>query len=211
MKRISIAVGTVVVIGGLFLLASQFMETGSRQSPVRVDNAKLVKAYNAKVGPADAKVTVVEFLDPECETCAALNPMVKGIVNEYKDRVQFVVRYMLFHGNSELAALATEAAGKQGKYWEMQAQLFHRAGEWSHQDTPQNKVFEKIAGELSLDVEKFRTDMQDAQTVANIRADYHEGPDLGVNATPTFFVNGRMVQELTRDSIKKMIDEELKN
>jgi len=211
MKRNNLILLVVLILGGLFTLAVVFFRPGpsaSTSTTSRIPKDQLVKDYNAKIGNPDAKVTVVEFLDPECETCAAVSPMVKGLINSYKDRVQFVVRYMLFHHNSKPAAMATEAAGKQGKYWEMQSQLFHRR-DWAEQEAPQDAFFEKVAKELGLDINKFKADMKDPATLANILADYQEGPALGVQGTPTFFVNGVIQRSFDYESLKKAIDDEL--
>lgn len=210
MNRTRLLLISVVVIAGLFGLATVFMPSPQQEPTASLPPERLVKPYSPRLGNPEAKVTVVEFLDPECESCAAFYPVVKGLVNDFKSEVQFVVRYMLFHGSSEAAAMATEAAGKQGKYWDMQGQLFHRAQEWSHRETPPMEVFEKIAQELGLDLEKFREDMKDPQILANIRADYQEGPSLGVTGTPTIFVNGRLLNELSYSALKARIEEELK-
>jgi protein-disulfide isomerase len=213
MKRNHLILLTVLALGSIFALAVAYLKSEEIASPapiahVRVPADQLIKPYNARIGNAQAKVTVVEYLDPECETCAALSPMVKGLINDYKDRVQFVVRYMLFHGNSQVAAQAIEAAGKQGKYWEMLAQLFYRK-DWTHQEKPQHAFFETVAKELGLNVGQFKTDMQNPETLANIQKDYQEGPTLGVKGTPTFFVNGRLLPGISYEEIKGAIDEEL--
>ena len=211
MKRASLIIISVVTLIGLFFLATTLVDTKKKDTYTRVAKEKLVKDYSPKIGPENAKVIIVEFLDPECESCAAFYPKVKGIVDEYKTQVQFVVRYMLFHGNSKLAAQANEAAAKQGKYWEMQGQLFYRANEWTHQSSPQELVFAKFANDIGLDVKRFKNDMKDASVIANIENDFKEGPSLGVTGTPTLFVNGRMLTELSYVSLKALIEEELKN
>lgn len=211
MKRVSYLLLSVAAVVGLFFLATTFIKKKEEVAITRVAKEKLITSYSPKVGPENAKVIVVEFLDPECESCAAFYPKVKGLVDDYKTQVQFVVRYMLYHGNSKLAAQANEAAGKQGKYWEMQGQLFYRAKEWTHQNSPQDKMFAKFAQDIGLDVEKFKKDLNDPISIANIENDFKEGPSIGVTGTPTLFVNGRMLNELSFESLKTMIDEELKN
>lgn len=213
MKRNHIILLTVLALGSIFALAVAFFKSEEIASPtpaaaVRVPAEKLFHPYNARIGNPKAKVTVVEYLDPECETCAALSPMVKGLMNDYKDRVLFVVRYMLFHGNSKLAATAVDAAGKQGKNWEMLAQLFYRK-DWTHQETPQNAFFEQVAKELGLNVAQFKTDMQNPEILANVLNDYQEGPTLGVRGTPTFFVNGVLIDGISYEEVKAAIDQEL--
>ncbi len=206
-KNKVLLISTIVIVG-LFALAAVFFKKEEKVEIFRINQDRLVKTYSPTLGDPNSKVTIVEFLDPECESCAAFNPTMKSVLNEYKGRVRFVVRYMLFHGNSKLAALATEAAGQQGKYWEMQEQLFSRH-EWTHQQSPQNDKFEQMAQELGLDLEKFKKDMKDEKTLANIEADFQEGPAIGVNGTPTIFVNGRLLYELTSQKLKSLIEEEL--
>ena len=206
-KNKVLLISTIVIVG-LFALAAVFFKKEEKVEIFRINQDRLVKTYSPTLGDPNSKVTIVEFLDPECESCAAFNPTMKSVHNEYKGRVRFVVRYMLFHGNSKLAALATEAAGQQGKYWEMQEQLFSRH-EWTHQQSPQNDKFEQMAQELGLDLEKFKKDMKDEKTLANIEADFQEGPAIGVNGTPTIFVNGRLLYELTSQKLKSLIEEEL--
>lgn len=210
MKNNKILLITAVIIAALFMLASFFLKKEDPTPQIsRVSADRLIKFHSPSLGDPNAKVTIVEFLDPECESCAAFYPTVKGLLSEYKDKVRFVVRYMLYHGNSKLAVLATEAAGKQGKYWEMQGMLFHRT-DWTHQETPQTVKFEQIAKEMGLDLAKFKQDMKDTGTMANIESDFQEGPALGVQGTPTIFVNGRMLQELSYSALKNLIEEELK-
>lgn len=209
MNRISILAVSFVLVAGAFFAMTQFRENKSETQYYRVDQAKLVKAHSPKLGPDTAKVKLVEFLDPECEACAAFYPKVKNILQKYEGKVQLVVRYMLFHSNSQLAAMATEAAGKQGKYWEMQEILFTRK-EWTHQETPQTALFESYAKELGLDLAKFKKDLTDEETLKNILSDYQEGPSLGVQGTPTLFVNGRQLFQLSEGILTDMIEEELK-
>lgn len=209
MNKLALIFGSVLVVAGLFFAATQLMPNPAPQETPRLSMEQLVKDYSPRMGPVTAKVTIVEFLDPECEACAAFFPIVKGLVNDNKDRVQFVVRYMLFHGSSVEAALATEAAGKQGKYWEMQGQLFFRAPEWSHKEKPPVDLFEKYAGELGLDLARFKQDMKDPQILATLKADYEAGKALGIRGTPTIYVNGRQLQKLSYEALKALIDEEL--
>lgn len=208
MKNNKILIITTVVVVLFFVAVAIFMPKEQKPDIRRVSAEKLVKPHSPTMGNPDAKVTIVEFLDPECEACAAFYPKMKGLINDYKDQVRFVVRYMLFHGNSRLAAIANEAAGRQGKYWEMQGQLFFRK-DWTHQQEPQTEKFEAIAKELGLDIKKFREDMKDPAIATAVESDFQEGPSLGVQGTPTIFVNGRMLESLSYASLKALVDEEL--
>src|SRR5215204_401811 len=167
------AIAIVVIIGAL-IGASFYRKSvqdervggggntnGNKQSAVFLET--LVRPDSPALGAADAPVTLVEFLDPECESCAAFSPTVKKIMAQYDGKLRLVVRYMPLHPNSLRAAALTEAAGEQGKYWQMQELLFQKQSEWGTKHGPPsattappdiNALFEKYAMELGLDLTK---------------------------------------------------------
>lgn len=169
----------------------------------------LREGMNHVKGPESARVTVVEFFDPECEGCAAFHPLLKQIAAEYPADVKIVARYMLFHGNSFSAALALEGAGKQGKFWDMYNFMLERQPEWSHQKEPVTTIFEKYAKELGLDLVEFNKAYDDLTFKATLAKDVADGQELGVRGTPTFFVNGKMLMNLSYADLKNAIDAEL--
>ncbi|MBE2193421.1 MAG: thioredoxin domain-containing protein [Anaerolinea sp.] len=202
---ILLMIGIPVVIVGI-LLASLY---NREQSSLVVDDTRLIRPDSPTLGSLTAPVTIVEFLDPECESCRAAFPFVKQLLEEYDERVRLVVRYFPLHNNSVLAATVTEAAGAQGMYWEMQEMLFTRQSEWGEQRTPQTDLFISYATELGLNIEQFTADLQNPDYLARIERDQADGEALGVTGTPTFFINGRLVEELSADAIIAMIEEEL--
>jgi protein-disulfide isomerase len=117
--KILVLIGAVVVIAAV-VGARYYRESVQNERKSTAADSPLVRLDSPTLGPADAPVTLVEFLDPECESCSAFYPTVKRILKDYDGKVRLVVRYMPFHHNSTLAATFTEAAGEQGKYWEMQ-------------------------------------------------------------------------------------------
>ena len=163
---------------------------------------KLVRSDSASIGPAIADVTIVEFLDPECESCKAFHPVVKRILKAYEGRVRLVVRYMGFHRSSAMAVAATEAAGRQGQYWQMQELLFDQADEWGHRAVPDEAFFVKYAEKLGLDVEVFKKDLNDPKWAQKLSRDMEDGSALGVVGTPTIFINGSKLQELTYEAFE---------
>lgn len=178
----------------------------------------LVRSDSPTLGPADAKVTIVEFYDPECEACAAFHPIVKGILKDYEGRIRLVVRYMPLHPNSLSAATFTEAAGEQGKYWQAQELLFQRQHEWGQkhgaaaasQPAPNiNVLFQKYAEELGIDLAKANAAVRENRYGAKIDRDKKDGQALGVRQTPTFFVNGRKLMQFSESALRQMIDAEL--
>lgn len=157
-----------------------------------------------------SKTTVVEFLDPECESCAAFYPIVKDVLREYQGKIRYVVRYMAFHKSSMMAIAATEAAGEQNKYWEMHGLLFDRAMDWGHRDTPNPEVFKSFASELGLDTEKFAKDLVNPAWSTKAQRDMADGRELGVTGTPTFFINQVMLKDLSYDGLRAAINASLK-
>jgi protein-disulfide isomerase len=186
-----------------------FTKTSTPASSEIVDQNLLIKEDSPSMGPSDAKVTIVEFLDPECESCRAMYPVVKDLMTEYDGKIRLVVRYMPLHSNSVLAATVTEAAGEQGKYWEMQQKLFENQSQWGEKQTPQRELFIGYAKELGLDLQKFEASLSDPKYATKIQRDKNDGETLGVRATPTFFINGQQIETLSVPAIKAKIEEEL--
>lgn len=212
------AIGAIVIVAGVIGTMLYRSSSQTVQVPKNEVNEALVRPDSPSIGPADAKVTVVEFLDPECESCAALAPAVKRVLGEFQGQVRFVVRYMPYHKNSRLAASYLEAAAEQGKYWEMQEKLFQKQGEWGevHGAAPQPErpapaaLFDKWAAELGLNVEQLKASAADKKHIDKVERDFADGRSLGVRGTPTFFVNGQRLARLSEADLRKMIADELK-
>lgn len=207
--KVLLALSALILAGGLVALVSY----NSGQTATAPQAGKYgitlreeyVRDDSPALGPKNASVTVVEFLDPECESCRAFFPTVKRILKEHEGRIHFVVRYMPFHSSSMMAIAATESAGLQGKYWEMQDLLFNMADEWGHRPSPQKDLFIKYATSLGLDAARFAQDLEDPRWARKAQRDMEDGKALGVNGTPTLFVNGNRVANLSYDELKQSI------
>ena len=208
MKFVIFPLIALVIFGGLLAFFNK-KDAATVETQSDTTKTNIQRLGNYIKGPVDAKVTIVEFFDPECEGCAAFHPILQKVLSEYPNDVQLVARYMLFHGNSYPAALALEGAGKQGKYWEMYSILLERHGEWSHQEKPVTTIFEGFAKELSLDLTEFNKSYDDLTFQAALARDVEEGKMLGVKGTPTFFINGQMLMNLSYNDLKNAIDKEL--
>jgi protein-disulfide isomerase len=161
---------------------------------------------------ADGKVTVVEFLDFECEACGAVYPGVEKLRAEYGDRITYVVRYFPIdgHPNAFNAAHAAEAAARQGRFEQMYVKLFDNQTAWGHTRESRAPVFEGYAQELGLDMARFRADVRSADVADRVKSDSTDGVALGVSGTPTFFVNGeRFTDRPSYESLKATIDRAL--
>jgi protein-disulfide isomerase len=220
--KILALIAIVVVVAAVLGAGYYRKSVQSVRRPAAGSDNTLVRPDSPALGPADAPVTVVEFLDPECESCGAFHPTMKGILKDYEGKVRLVVRYMPFHPNSVLAATVTEAAGEQGKYWEMQELLFRRQPEWGEihghgghaapqvRREPPALLFERYAAELGLDVERVRAAVAANRSAAKIERDRRDGQTLGVTRTPTFFVNGRQLARFSQQDLRALIEDELK-
>lgn len=205
--RILLVLGLPILV--VTILIVMLYNNNQNTETANVDNSLLIKADSPTLGPADAPVTLVEFLDPECESCRAAFPFVKQLLQQYEGRLRLVVRYFPLHNNSLLAVVATEAAGEQGKYWEMQELLFTNQTEWGEQSVPQTELFISYAEQLGLDTQAFASALQNPAYSAKAQRDQQDGTALGVDSTPTFFINGQLVEELSSTAIVAMIEREL--
>ncbi|MFI1197208.1 DsbA family protein [Micromonospora sp. NPDC020750] len=200
-----LAAALAVLIGIVVVNRDSTPTTVASEALVRPDSHRLSTA-------TDGKTTVVEFLDFECESCLAAYPGVEKLRAEYGDRITYVVRYfpIASHPNAFNAAHAAEAAARQGKFEQMYKTLFDTQNAWGHNQQSQAAVFEGYARELGLDMAKFKADVASADVDARVKADATDGENLGVQGTPTFFINGeRYTGSPTYAGLKASIDTSL--
>jgi protein-disulfide isomerase len=158
-----------------------------------------------KGNPA-AKVTLVEFADYECPHCKRLQPVLRQIMDEFHDEVKLYFKHYPLpqHTNARLAAEAAVAAQRQKKFWQFQDKL------WDKQDDLTPVEIEKIAKESGLDVAKFRQDLDSADVKAKVQKDRADGQAVGIQATPTLYIDGREYTDARdTESIREWIKEEL--
>jgi protein-disulfide isomerase len=142
-------------------------------------------------GRSSSGTVLIEYSDFQCPACAAYHPLLHQLVEELGDRIQFVYRHFPLqrHLNAELAARAAEAAGRQGRFWEMHDLIFEGQIQWADQRNPE-ETFVGYAKKLGLDIEKFRADLNSREVKDAVEEDRLSGDRAGVNGTPTFFLNG---------------------
>lgn len=212
-KEVKIMIGIAVVVlgGGIALLLAQ-PEQAEVSQPV--DEQSLVREGSHMTGKKEAKVTMVEFGDFQCPACGAAHPIIKQVLADYKDNpeVNFVFRNFpltSIHPNALASAEAAEAAGEQGKYWEMHDMLYQKQNEWSSLPNPVD-TFVGYAGQLGLNTDQFRQSVVNEKYSSVIDADLADGGGLGVNSTPTLYINGKKLASYQYDSMKAAIEEALK-
>lgn len=158
--------------------------------------------------PGASGVTVVEFLDFECEACGAFYPLVESLREQYAGEVTFVARYFPLdgHRNSKTAAVAVEAAAQQGAFEAMYAKLFETQAAWGEQADSKASLFREYAAELGLDLAAYDAAVAEPATLERVQSDQADGYALGVQGTPTFFIDDRMVQLQSYDDLGLAID-----
>ncbi|MCA9708631.1 MAG: thioredoxin domain-containing protein [Myxococcales bacterium] len=166
-----------------------------------------VKIGNAQArGPDDALVTIVTWSDFQCPYCSRVSPTIDSLLKTYGGDLRYVFKHnpLGFHTNARPAAIAAEAAGEQGKFFEMHDKLF------ANQRDLTEKNFIAWARELGLDVKKFKRDLDSATIADRVDRQQQEGMALGARGTPSFFINGRFLSGAQPEtSFKALIDDEL--
>lgn len=197
---IGIILSTIVVFAGAVWLLGKLdfsSKDPGQSSALSADQQKLLEVVGDDYikGNKEAKVTIVEYLDFECEACGAYYPVVKSIMDEFGQDVRFVSRYFPLpgHKNSMTSASAVEAAAKQGKYWEMYDLLFAEQTTWGEKTSANPKIFEEYAKQLGLNMEQYAKDVNSKEVKERVTRDKIAGNRLGISGTPTFFVNGSKI------------------
>jgi len=184
--------------------AASIDASGAAVEVVREDSHVLGK-------PGATTVTLVEFLDFECEACGAAYPFVESLREKYAGQVTFVARYFPIpsHKNALNAAIAAEAAARQGQFEQMYTKLFETQKEWGEQQDSRAPLFRQFADDLGLDLAQFDADVADAAVRDRVLSDQNDGTALGVTGTPTFFLNGELLQPESADDLIRAIDDAL--
>ena len=169
----------------------------------------LVREHAPSKGPADAKVHIVEFLDPACGTCRDFHPFVKRLMEQHRGKIKVTVRYAPFHNNSDYVVKVLEAARKQGKFWEALEALFAAQDGWAPNHSPQPALIWRYLEGLGLDLERVRQEALSAEIEKNLAQDIADGRALNVRATPEFFVNGKPMPSFSYEQLTALVEEAL--
>lgn len=225
MKRalpIVIIVGVLVTsVFSLWYLKRPTTETPRVGMPVasapkmRTGTVKLGAEPPHTLGDANAPIMLEEFGDFECSPCGSLHPILKSMKAEFGSRVVIVFRefpLVAKHRHALAAARSAEAAGLQGKFWEMHHLLYENQKTWLDASDVQ-PIFEEYATRIGLVLDRFRQDTLSQAVDQRIKLDRERGGWIGVNSTPTIFLNGREVppESLTADKLRAMVNAELRS
>ncbi|MDO8509868.1 MAG: DsbA family protein [bacterium] len=205
----SVLVLIIAMIVGLVLFGGKPI---GPQTKISTTPPKAVSASDWIRGDITAQVVIVEYSDFQCQACGAYYPILKRLKEKFGAQVGFVYRHFplsVVHSKANIAAMASEAAGQQGKFWEMHDLLFERQKAWSG-DFNVKETFIGYARELQLEENKFSSDLDSATLQDKISASYDEGISIGINGTPTFYLNSERIPELiSYEEFENKISEKL--
>lgn len=208
----------VAVLGGLIIFSRLNSPTIDVSS---VDAQSIISAsdQNGNIGDhvfgvSDGKVLLIEYGDFQCPGCAGVHPTLKAISEEYEEKIGFIFRNFpltTIHPNARAAAAAVEAAGLQGKYWEMHNMIFDNKASWENlTGNDRTNQFVSFAAGLGLDEDTFKNDLGSSNVNQKISFDQALGKKLGVDSTPTIYLNGEALDEETRQDLSQGEGEKLR-
>ena len=206
-----VAVAVAVLVLGI--VAATFLYEGdnaeSLQAETSARQAALASEHSPTVGDPGAKVHIVEFIDPACETCAMFYPMVKQWMAEVPGEIHLSVRHVAFHAGSDYAVRILEASRKQGKYWQTLEAMLASQRQWVQGHTVQPDRIAPAIASVGLDMEQLAADMNSVAVMQRIEQDKKDSILLKVSATPEYFVNGRELPSFGQQQLADLVREEL--
>lgn len=206
---VSAALLLLAFVVGTLVYKSEWIEQSTVAA--RPSQEQLRRFHAPSRGPSDAKVQIVEFLDPACETCRQFYPFVKTLMASNPDKIRLSVRHVAFHDGSEFVVRILEAAKKQGKYWQALEALLASQSDWTINHTVRTDLVWAPLNGTGLELEQIRKDMNDPDIARVIELDRADAMSLKVSKTPEFFVNGRQMSTFGYEPLKKLVQEELAN
>ena len=213
-SRRGIVIGSVSALLLALVAGIALYKGGEPQSPGLVDassQAALVSDHSPTLGDESARVHIVEFLDPACETCAQFFPLVKQWMAENPGRIRLSVRHVAFHDGSDYVVRLLEASRRQDKYWQTLEALLASQAMWApHHTVRQDLVGQAIAG-VGLDVGQLMADMNAPEVAERIQRDRNAAIALKVTATPEYFVNGRPMPSFGQQQLQALVSEALQS
>ncbi len=195
----------VLILGGLVAYS---VSTNDPAEAEEVPELVLREDSHRLETAAEGDVTLVEFLDFECEACGAAYPVIEDLRERYADRVTFVLPYFPLdgHANARNAAHAVESAARQGQLEPMYQRMFATQAQWGEQSESKAALFRTYAQDLGLDMAKYDADVSSESVARRVQADVDDALALGVSGTPTFFLDGRPFSPTSVEDFTRALD-----
>lgn len=197
-----------IIIFGIIMLVKNLPQNTQKDTPVTI--LESVNSSEWIRGNPNASTTLIEYGDFVCPACAQYYPVVKKLESDFKDNVKFIFRNFPLpsHPNARIAARAAEAAGVQGKFFEMHDLLYENQKDWSTSSGAKD-IFITYAQSLNLNIEQFKKDYESKEIGQKIDEDIKTGDAYGVNGTPTFYLNNTKLSPKSFEELKTLISNEV--
>lgn len=207
--QVPIVGALILIVFAIAVLVYNEKKSDELTETANKNAALLIRDYSPTTGDPGAKVTIVEFFDPACETCKAFHPFVKQIMSANPGRIKLVLRYLPLHKGSDYVAKLLEAARLQNKFWETLEVIYQTQSEWASHHNPQPEKLWSLLRGSGLDLSRAREDMANSTIAQRVQQDLADARQLQVNKTPGFFVNGKPLVRFGSEQLLQLVKEEI--
>ena len=209
-KLVSLSLVILIVLFVTLIYFYKSNQNSNKQAILSSNSASFVKDYSVSFGENKKNVVVVEFLDPECESCAIFYPLVRKVYKDYYSEIKLVVRYLANHKNSIFAIKILEASREQNKYEEVLGVMFDKQSIWAEHNNEKPELLWTLLTQIEgLDISKLKESMKNPKIDEIIQIDAKDAAILGVTGTPTIFVNSKPLEILSKDKLFDLVESEI--
>lgn len=214
MKKSTIVIASALVIALAFGGGAYYYKAQQAQEINQLAGAEesvFIRAASPSLGAESAKVQVVEFFDPACESCRMMYPYVKSLMRTHDGKLRLTLRYAAFHNGSDYVVKVLEAARMQGQeiYWKSLEAILANQPIWADHHRPNPQLVWDYLGGTGLDIQKARQDMNDVRIAELLKQDARDLATLKVNKTPSFFINGKPLKEFGPVGLRAQVESEI--
>lgn len=214
MKKLSFVVAAIVLLFSIFALATYLynnQKSDDANAHVQKYDSILERSHSPTIGDKNAKVTIVEFFDPACETCKAFSPFLKQAMAAHPGKIRLVMRYLPLHQGSDEVVKILQAAHQQNKFWQVLDDAYASQSSWAIHHVVQPQLFWKMLAYTKLDIERTKLDVTSNTIAQEIQQDISDARQLNITRTPGFFVNGKPLINFGYQPLKELIELEIRN
>jgi protein-disulfide isomerase len=213
MQNKKLVLSSILVVVLIFLGLGYFYknsEVKKEELQTKSNSNSLIRDHSITFGDNKKNISVVEFLDPECESCALFHPIMRKLYKEYHEDIQLVVRYVPNHKNSRFAVKILEASRVQNKYEEVLNVIFEKQPLWAqHNNEKPELLWEFLTVIPDLDINKLKEDSKNLQIEKIMDIDKEDANQLNVRGTPTIFINEKRLSVLSQKDLFDMVESEI--
>jgi protein-disulfide isomerase len=214
MKKLSFLVTAIVLLVSIFAGATYLynkQKADDANAHTQKNDSILERSHSPTKGDKNAKVTIVEFFDPACETCKAFSPFLKQAMAAHPGKIRLVMRYLPLHQGSDEVVKILQAANQQNKFWEVLDDAYASQSSWTMHHVAQPQLFWNMLADSKLDIKKTKLDAKITAIEQQIQQDISDARQLNVTKTPGFFVNGKPLINFGYKPLQELIEAEIRN